>query len=257
MPPPFPDGINQVILGYLSSKLDTCDISDALVNLKLEQDVKLINDLDQMAGTRGAGVIIGRAFTVQMVNLSDYNADPSNYPQSHKGHHIDLAPPGSFLVLSTPEPEPNALWGGLMSLAANAKDLVGVIVCGGQVRDLAELREVGFPVFARGHTTFGQKSFVRPVAVQVPLILPRSQSLGTTDPNPERYKVQVGPGLKVYPDEVVLADENGILIFPSNWEHWDVMLIEAMKAKEANERVAEDLKKGELVEVAMARWRNK
>lgn len=62
---------------------------------------------------------------------------------------LAAATPGSVLVVSTGNGEPAGYWGEILSRAARARDLGGVVL-DGCARDAERLAEVGFPVFARG-----------------------------------------------------------------------------------------------------------
>lgn len=59
------------------------------------------------------------------------------------------ADPGDVLVATTAGEYEAGYWGEIMSHAARARDLAGVVI-DGCVRDGEELGEVGVPVFARG-----------------------------------------------------------------------------------------------------------
>lgn len=87
-----------------------------------------------------------------------------------------------------------------MSTAAVAQELAAVVVLG-RVRDLAEHRALGFPVFARGHATLGQQPFTRPSALGGPLTIDA--------PHLE------GGSFVVKEDDVILADEDGVLAVPA------------------------------------------
>lgn len=62
---------------------------------------------------------------------------------------LATADPGSVLVVSTGNGEPAGYWGEILSRAARARRLAGVVL-DGFARDAERLAEVGFPVFARG-----------------------------------------------------------------------------------------------------------
>lgn len=61
---------------------------------------------------------------------------------------INLAEPGDVLVAAAQGFEDVAVWGGLMTRAAMARGIAGLVV-DGAVRDSGELAELGFPCFAR------------------------------------------------------------------------------------------------------------
>ena len=58
---------------------------------------------------------------------------------------------GDVLVVDNQGNPDTALWGEITSMEAHLKGLAGIIL-DGLVRDIAEIRELGFPVFARGTT---------------------------------------------------------------------------------------------------------
>ena len=61
---------------------------------------------------------------------------------------IAEAEPGEVLVLTMPEPSPVALVGDLLAPQAKGRGVAALLV-DGAVRDVAELRELGLPVWAR------------------------------------------------------------------------------------------------------------
>jgi 4-hydroxy-4-methyl-2-oxoglutarate aldolase len=83
--------------------------------------------------------IAGPAFTV--------HSPPSDNLWLHRA--IAIAKPGDVLVVFTEGVYEHGYWGEIMSTAANAAKLGGLVIdaC---VRDGALLGKVGFPVFARG-----------------------------------------------------------------------------------------------------------
>lgn len=56
-----------------------------------------------------------------------------------------MVPPGAVIVISQPLPQVNAVYGGLMTLRAQALGAVGVVI-DGRVRDLGEHRALKFAV---------------------------------------------------------------------------------------------------------------
>lgn len=62
---------------------------------------------------------------------------------------VDEAPPGSVLVINSGAAERGVSWGGTATFAASRKGLAGVVT-NGTIRDLAEVLERKFPIFATG-----------------------------------------------------------------------------------------------------------
>jgi len=108
-------------------------------------------------------------------------------------HALHLATPGQVLVVSGSGGGTAALWGELMSISAQARGLSGTII-DGPARDPLEIAALKYPVFAR-------------------LIHPRRASK-------ERYGRIGGPiqfgDMTVNSGDIVVADCNGIVTFPSN-----------------------------------------
>lgn len=142
---------------HLVQKLSTysaCDISDALLKLKVPGAGSIpdcipysIPGRDDHAGTADGPVQIAPAETVLFIPKND---DVSGYPPSNipKGSHwVDLSvtQPGSFVILSQPEGQKNAVLGGIMALRMQQLHASGVVVHG-RVRDIDELKESGLMV---------------------------------------------------------------------------------------------------------------
>ncbi|WVQ72417.1 hypothetical protein IAR50_001969 [Cryptococcus sp. DSM 104548] len=228
-------------------ELSTCEISDALIKLGSTTG-GFIPDLHIFSPRRTEDVkVVGPAFTVQMVAE---NVKRDQEPPKPKEHFVDACPSGSVMVISAPFIRNAGCWGGLMSTAAKAKDVQGVLIRGG-CRDLAEHREISFPVFANYHTTLGQKSFVQPSASSVPVDMsPLSYSQPEVarlyDPAFE-YKITVNPG------DIIVGDEDGCVAIPP--ELVEQVLKKALAGREVDDDVKKDLEAGKGVKESMARWR--
>jgi len=131
---------------------------------------------------------------------------------------IDEAEEGDVLVVSTRDRR-RAYWGGLSSLSAKRKGLAGTIV-DGMVRDLDDIRELGYTVFGRG-------------------VVPRA---GTPRRSGEiNVPVYIG-GVEVKPGDVIIADESGAVVVPE--EAWDDVLEAAREVLELEDRIRTDLALG-------------
>jgi regulator of RNase E activity RraA len=115
-----------------------------------------------------------------------------------------------------------------MSLGARARGCRGAIVHG-RVRDIAEQRAAQFPVFACGTSTVGQSPFTRASEVQVPIKVNEGAVGGL-------------PPVEVRPDDILVADEDGVVCVPRELE--SEVLEKAKLGREIDERCAEDIKKG-------------
>lgn len=103
---------------------------------------------------------------------------------------FDLCRPGDVMVVDADGECANALVGGILTFYAASIGMAGMVL-DGAIRDIAEIGERTFPVYARGHTHRGPYKD-GPGAVNVP--------------------VSVG-GLTVRPGDIVVGDRDGLLAF--------------------------------------------
>ena len=102
----------------------------------------------------------------------------------------DYCRPGDIMVVDADGELSNALVGGIMTFAAASLGLAGMVL-DGAIRDVAEIRERTFPVYARGVTHRGPYKD-GPGAINVP--------------------VTVG-GMVVNPGDIIVGDQDGLLAF--------------------------------------------
>jgi regulator of RNase E activity RraA len=124
--------------------------------------------------------VCGPAFTVQLA--------PGDHLMLHMAIH--QAPEGSIIVASGCGNDLAAA-GGNVCAVAKQRGIAGFIV-DGVVRDIAEIRENQFPVFARGvFPVPGNKTFISPL--ETPIIC---------------------GGVNVESGDIIVADEEGIVVIP-------------------------------------------
>lgn len=88
--------------------------------------------------------LVGPAFTVETME-----------GDSRTLHHaVDRAPEGAVLVIDAKGLRTRAVWGEVLSQAAAARGIRGLVLYGA-IRDLDAIRQFGFPVFALGSTPAG------------------------------------------------------------------------------------------------------
>ncbi len=124
---------------------------------------------------------------------------------------IYRAEPGSVIVVESGDLD-YALAGGNVCAVAQRRG-IAAFVLDGLLRDLAEVRAAGFPVFARG-------------VVPVPGAKKKLGSLGGP--------VRVG-GVSVHPGDIVVADEEGIVVTPAARQEEILSAALDKLAKEAGE----------------------
>jgi 4-hydroxy-4-methyl-2-oxoglutarate aldolase len=154
--------------------------------------------------------LLGPAFTVRTTS-----GDSS---VTHRA--LRDAPPGHVLVLSAEGGLERAVWGGVLTEAALRCGLVGAVV-DGVVRDLAQIRALDFPLFARGSTAAGPHKGGRGTHGQV---------------------VQCG-GVVVSPGDLVLGDLDGIVVVPA--ARVDAVARDAVERLRVEESWIERIRSGE------------
>jgi len=120
---------------------------------------------------------------------------PGDNLMVHKA--LDVAQPGDIVVVDAGGSPMNAVLGDLVSMKAKHRGIAGFIV-DGLIRDLPGIRELDFPVFARGTTAIG------------PL---------HRGPGEINFPICCG-GVVVNPGDLIIADSAGIVIVPREitWE---------------------------------------
>lgn len=104
---------------------------------------------------------------------------------------LEFCRPGDVLVIDAGGDLNNAVVGGILSFYAAHVGVTGVVI-DGAVRDVAEIRERDFPVYARGVTHRGPYKD-GPGEINVP--------------------ISVG-GMVVNPGDIVVGDQDGLLAIP-------------------------------------------
>jgi len=182
--------------------LPTCQIADALVALKMPHGGH-IPDILPVSLPRSGARICGPAYTVQYVPESDIDSPKLSTPI----HWLDTVPAGSIVVIAAPAEAKDGVWGSLMSAAAQARSLKGVVISG-RCRDVAEHRSLGFPVFAKATSILGPTSFTRPSQINVPLVI---------KPHISHHGTQF-PSITVEPGDWIIADGEGVVCVPRRLE---------------------------------------
>ncbi len=123
--------------------------------------------------------ILGTAFTV--------NAPAGDNLLFHKA--LDMAQPGDVIVLANKGSMSRSLCGEIMSNYAKSRGLAGIII-DGCVRDSAALREMDFPVYAKGITPNGPYK---------------------NGPGEMNFPVSFA-GIIINPGDIIVGDADGLLV---------------------------------------------
>src|SRR3954453_819930 len=132
---------------------------------------------------------------------------------------FEFCRPGDVMVVDADGDCANALVGGILTFYAASIGMSGMVL-NGAIRDIAEIGERTFPVYARGHTPRGPYKD-GPGAINVP--------------------VTVG-GMTVRPGDIVVGDQDGLLSFAP--EEAEDLIAKAVAHREKEEQTIAAMKEG-------------
>lgn len=134
---------------------------------------------------------------------------------------VEVCQPGDVLVVANTAPSTHGMFGDLLATSLLAKGVIGLVIDAG-VRDVADLNEMGFPVWTR-HISCQGTVKATPGSVNVPITI---------------------GGIVIEPGDVVCADDDGVVVVPRAEAEWALERAEARIANEAATRTR--LEAGEL-----------
>jgi RraA family protein len=133
---------------------------------------------------------------------------PGDNLMVHKS--LDVAMPGDIVVIDAHGSSMNAVLGDLVSTKSKHRGIAGFVV-DGFIRDLPDILELEFPIFARGTTSIG------------PL---------HRGPGEINYPVCCG-GIVVNPGDIIVADGAGVVVIPQEIAADLLIRLRTQKASQA------------------------
>lgn len=152
--------------------------------------------------------IVGRAATALMRPV--LRTDTRKY-RNHLLEILDEAAPGSVLVYVMEDGLEIAAMGNLMGTTAKVRGLAGAVI-DGAVRDIGELRRIGFPVWSRRVSPATSVGRMVSVDKQIP--------------------VHCG-GILVHPGDYIVGDPDGVVVVPAEAAEKVVALLGQYNDKES------------------------
>jgi len=196
------------MLSLLLLAVGSVAADDALIEGFRKTTVASVADaVDQITGQRGflshdmrprivgANIpdrFVGRA-TTALLRATTKEKASAQLSAKHSVEMIDLAQPGAVGIIVVENSLDVAGMGGLMATAASARGMAGILIDGG-LRDLAEIRALGLPVFSRSVVPSSSVSRWASVARDIPVNC---------------------AGVVIMPGDVIVAGEDGVVRVPS------------------------------------------
>jgi len=132
--------------------------------------------------------LIGRCKTSLWADM----AHPDPEPYKLELAAVDSCQSDDVLVCAAAGSNRSGIWGELLTTASRNTGCVGVIV-DGAVRDVAKMKAMKFPVFARGMNPYDSRDRQRVIDIDIPIEL---------------------DGIRICPGDLIAADIDGIVIIP-------------------------------------------
>lgn len=133
---------------------------------------------------------------------------------------IDQAQEGDVLVIDAGGTQRVTPWGSMSATAAKLRGIAGCVT-NGAVRDMDELIEIGFPVFAAGASVRGNVK-LQPGWIGIP--------------------VSVG-GMTVHPGDIVIGDSDGVVVIAA--EHAQAVYERAVDQQAKENEIMQRIRSGE------------
>lgn len=163
--------------------VEAASVSDAIEQL-LHEKRYMSHHMQSIFPTKFAGT----ALTVKLVKEENHDPDAL----SGMLNAIDSGGPGSVYVMVVEDGADIAGMGGLMGTAMFARGFAGAVIDGG-VRDLPQLKKIGFPVYATGPMPSTSVSHYRFGGMNLPVVC---------------------DGVNVAPQDIIVADQDGVVVVP-------------------------------------------
>jgi len=178
-----------ITLDQIRKSLYAAVVSDALdaAGLRSQSCAAPLKNL-----TTGTTLLVGRAKTTLWEDIHHEDSEPYKLELQA----VDSCQPDDIFIAAAHGSNRSGVWGELLTTASRNGGCVGAIV-DGAVRDTVAMREMKFPVFARGTNVYDSLHRQRVTAIDVPV------------------KIE---GLAFNPGDLIIADADGIVVVPQDVE---------------------------------------
>jgi len=209
-------GLQQLSAALLSDVMDSLGLNDQAMR-------PFVRPLDEGL------VLVGRARTGLYMPV--YTARTGENPYAVEIALVDDLKPGEVAVLACNGPtERIAPWGELLSTASQARGAAGCVT-DGLVRDVRQIRAMGFPVFHGGIGPLDTKGRARMMERDVPVEC---------------------AGVTVRSGDIVFGDADGLVVIPQ--EHASAVIARAREKAAGEDNTRDELRRGRLLADVFAKF---
>lgn len=177
-----------ITLPMMRENLYSAVVSDALDGLGFKNQSPRL----QFTPYTGTSLLVGRCKTTLWVDMA--HVDPRPYELELQA--VDACQPDDVLIAAAGGSVRSGIWGELLTTAARNRGCVGAVV-DGAIRDVAKIRPMNFPVYARSTCVYDSLNRQRVVDVDIPVEI---------------------DGVSFCPGCLVFADEDGVVVVPREVE---------------------------------------
>jgi 4-hydroxy-4-methyl-2-oxoglutarate aldolase len=185
---------------------DVCFVSEEVIHILKQAGTGVVADALAMIGFQGGveGIHPARGFEdVKLVGPActiQFGPPQPDTPKLTTYGIIEHLPPGGILVIDAKGSPSNHYAGDNIGSYSKWRGLAGVVIFGAG-RDVGGWREAGMPLFCTGLATKDKPATMKITGCQIP--------------------VEIG-GVPVKPEDMIVADEDGVVVIPS--ENLDVVI---------------------------------
>ncbi len=179
---------SEITLQMMRESLYSAVVSDALDSLGYGHQSPRI----ALPPLTGVEKLVGRCRTTLWADMA--HSDPAPYALELEA--VDSCEADDVIIAAAGGSMRSGIWGELLSTAARNSGCVGAII-DGAVRDVAKMRAMHFPVFARQTCVYDSLHRQRVIDKDVPVEI---------------------AGVKFEPGDLVIADVDGVVVVPQKVE---------------------------------------
>lgn len=178
----------EITLAMMREKLYSAVVCDALDGLGFPHQSPRV----ELAPITLETLLVGRCHTTLWADM----AHPDPRPYELELQAVDTCKPDDILIAAAGGSMRSGIWGELLTTAARNRGCLGAVI-DGAVRDVAAMRQMQFPVFARGRCVYDSQNRQRVIDVDVPVEI---------------------DGVAFRPGDLVVADLDGVVVVPQEVE---------------------------------------